>query len=53
MNIERELIGKTITYAIVNGYEVILFFDDNTILDYTASDGGYSCYELRKAEETK
>lgn len=53
MDIEKELIGKTITYAIVNGYEVFLIFNDNTILDYEASDGGYSCYELRKAEGTK
>ena len=42
MNIEKELIGKTITNAIVNGYEVVLIFDDNTVLDYEASDGGYS-----------
>ena len=53
MNIEKELIGKTITNAIVNGYEVVLIFDDNTVLDYEASDGGYSCYELRKIGETK
>ena len=51
MNIEKELIGKTITNAIVNGYEVVLIFDDNTILDYNASDGGYSYYELRKVED--
>lgn len=53
MNIEKELIGKTITNAIVNGYEVVLIFDDDTILDYEASDGGYSCYELRKVGETE
>ena len=53
MDIEKELIGKIITNAIVNGYEVVLIFDDNTILDYEASDGGYSCYELRKVGETK
>ena len=53
MNIEKELIGKTIVNAIVNGFEVVLIFDDGTILDYTASDGGYSWYELRKVGETK
>ena len=53
MNIEKELIGKTITSAIVNGYEVVLCFDDGTILDYEASDGGYSCYELRMKGENK
>ena len=48
MDIEKELVGKTITNAIVNGFEIVLMFNDDTILDYEASDGGYSCYELRK-----
>ena len=48
MNIEKELIGKTITNAIVNGFEVVLIFDDDTIFDYEASDGGYSGWELRE-----
>ena len=51
MDIEKELIDKTITNAIVNGYEVVLIFDDDTILNYEASDGGYSCYEIRKKGE--
>ena len=52
--IERALIGKTITNAIVDGYEVVLCFDDDTIFDYESSDGGYSSYELRKkGEETE
>lgn len=54
MDIEKELIGKTITSAIINGFEVVLVFDDDTIFDYDASDGGYSSYELRKkGEETE
>lgn len=52
--ISKALIGKTITNAIVDGYEVVLCFDDDTIFDYESSDGGYSSYELRKkGEETE
>ena len=52
--IEKALIGKTITNAIVNGYEVVLCLDDDTIFNYDASDGGYSSYELtKKGEETE
>ena len=46
LEIEKALIGKTINSAIVNGYEVVLCFDDDTIFNYDASDGGYSSYEL-------
>lgn len=49
--VEKALIGKTITDAIVNGYEVVLCFDDDTIFNYNASDGGYSSYELTKKGE--
>ena len=41
-----ELVGKTITKAEVDGYGVRLYFDDNMIFDFDASDGGYSCWEL-------
>ena len=51
MSIGNELIGKTIAYARVNGYEVMLVFEDGTTFDYTASDGGYSSYELISEEE--
>lgn len=51
MNIEKELIGKTIAYARINGFEVMLVFEDGTTLDYEASDGGYSSYELIEKEE--
>lgn len=52
--ISKALIGKTITNAIVDGYEVVLCFDDDTIFNYDASDGGYSSYGLRKkGEETE
>lgn len=53
MSIGNELIGKTIAYAQVNGFGVMLVFEDGTTFDYTASDGGYSSYELIREEETK
>ena len=49
--ISNALIGKTITNATVDGYEVILYFDDDTIFTYEGSDGGYSSYELTKKGE--
>lgn len=52
MSIGNELIGKTIAYARINGFEVMLVFEDGTTFDYTASDGGYSSYELIGEEET-
>ena len=36
MSIGNELIGKTIAYARVNGFEVMLIFEDGTTFDYTA-----------------
>lgn len=45
---ENKLIGKTIKKAKVDGFGLILEFTDGEILDYDASDGGYSCYELYK-----
>ena len=53
MNIEKELIKKTIVNATVNGYEIILIFSDNTIFSYSASDGGYSEYDISNLKETK
>ena len=53
MNIEKELIKKTIVDATVNGYEIILIFSDNTVFSYSASDGGYSEYDMSSLEETK
>ena len=54
VEISKALIGKTITNAEVDGFGIVLYFDDNTIFDYNASDGGYSSYELRKkGEETE
>lgn len=39
------LVGKTIKKANVSGHVVVLEFDDGSKFDYSASDGGYSCWE--------
>lgn len=49
ITINKELKGKTIVNAEVNGYNVCLIFDDGTIFVYEASDGGYSTYELKES----
>ena len=43
------LVGKTIRKANVSGHGVVLEFEDGTNLDYSASDGGYSCWGLHIA----
>lgn len=51
MNINRELIGKTIINAEVNGYGMVLILDDNTTFVYEASDGGYSTYGFEDEDD--
>lgn len=46
MNDDKELIGKTIVCAEIGGYGLRLKFSDGSILDYSSSSGGYSCWEL-------
>ena len=41
---EKELIGKTICDADVDGYGMVLTFDDGSVFNYCASEGGYSSY---------
>ena len=45
-NTNRWLAGKTIRKADVSGYNIVLEFEDGTVLDYSASDGGYSFWGL-------
>jgi hypothetical protein len=47
----KELIGKTISTAIVNGSRIELTFTDGTIFAYEASDGGYSTYGYYLSKE--
>ena len=42
----EELIGKTIVTAEVNGFGITLVFDDGSVFNYSASDGGYSTYDF-------
>ena len=42
----EELIGKTILAAEVDGFGIKLVFDDGSIFNYSASDGGYSTYDF-------
>lgn len=43
---DEKLIGKTIVYAEIGGYGIKLKFSDGSILDYSSSSGGYSCWEI-------
>lgn len=42
----EELIGKTILAAEVDGFGIALVFDDGSVFNYSASDGGYSTYDF-------
>lgn len=48
--ISRQLKGKTITNAQVEGDIIILKFDDNTRFEYHPSDGGYSTFSLENVD---
>ena len=49
---EREtnaaILGKTVMSADVNGFGVRIKFTDGTVFDYSASDGGYSCWSVER-----
>jgi hypothetical protein len=42
----KKIIGKTISKAWIDGGTVYIEFTDGAVLDYFASDGGYSCWDL-------
>ena len=46
MNINKVLKGKKICKADIDGWGIVLVFDDNTTFEYEATDGGYSRYEF-------
>lgn len=55
MNVYEEktikfLIGKTIKDVEINGFCFNITFTDNSKIDYDASDGGYSSWEMREAK---
>ena len=43
------LTGKTIKEAEVDGFGIRMVFTDGAVFEYSASDGGYSQYELTEA----
>lgn len=45
----QKIVGKTIAKAEITGHGVDLTFTDGTMLDYCASDGGYSSWSVRKS----
>ena len=45
----KQLVGKTIKTAEVDGYGVWLTFDDGKEFHYNASDGGYSSFGIGDA----
>lgn len=49
MEINKELEGKKITKADINGFGITLKFDDGTTFYYDATDSGYSSYELEES----
>lgn len=51
-NEDRELfINKKIKDIYVDGYYVELLLEDNTKLQYDATDGGYSTYKITKGDD--
>ena len=45
----EELVGKTILAAEVDGFGIVLVFDDGSVFNYSASDGGYSTYDFTES----
>ena len=50
-DIEKQLTGRKIVKASVDGFSVELTLDDGSVFEYDASDGGYSLYEIRRVTE--
>lgn len=46
-----ELLGKTISKIEIDGYGITLATEDGCLLEYNASDGGYSSYGITQTEE--
>ena len=51
MSDKEKLIGKVIIDAEITGYGVTLKLNDGTILEYNASDGGYSTWDWEESED--
>ena len=44
----NDLVGKTIKSIEVDGFGVCIHTTDGIVLDYSASDGGYSSWDITK-----
>ena len=49
---EKDLIGKTIEKIEVDGYGIEMRLTDGTMFVYSASDGGYSNWDITKNDST-
>ena len=47
---DKDLIGKTIQEIEINGYGITIVTADGIRLEYGASDGGYSSWDINKDE---
>lgn len=47
---DKDLIGKTIQEIEITGFGITLVTTDGIRLEYGASDGGYSCWDISKDE---
>ena len=48
---EQDLINKTIEKIDIDGFGIEIRFTDGTEFVYSASDGGYSCWDISKDGE--
>ena len=46
------LIGKTIARIDVDRFDVDIVFTDGTVFEYESSEGGYSCWDIYKNDDT-
>lgn len=48
---EQILVGKTVAKIEVDGFDVEITFTDGTVFWYSASDGGYSNWDIYKSND--
>lgn len=48
---EKDLAGKTIEKIYIDGYGIEIYFTDGTELEYDASDGGFSVWDISKSRK--
>lgn len=48
---KEALIGKKIKEITIDGYSLFIVTEDGIELEYQASDGGYSSWEIKEVKE--